>query len=877
MTDARGKAVAGALAALETTDSDLLLLSRYGVPWGHAPESKSDAHGVVVWEHLALGTYDITLQAAGFAPLRLPGVVVKVPKPPARVSDFGTVRLSPGAVLDGIVVDLAGKPLAGVEVYSSARGFDGEPAALTDAGGRFRLVDLTAGKPVDLLARAAGWSDSRLSRVAVPSEAQVRLVMAPRVHIRGRVLDDQSRPLGDARIDLEAGDQTGASTESWGGPWVARSGSDGAFDLADVPTGAYDLFASLTGFLAAEVGDIQVLPGKDVDGLEVVLRAGGAVHGTVYDYDGTPLPGISVSAGVSPSGTTTGVPAVDTTDGDGHYRLPAVAPGHATVSAAKPEGGRTARELDVKPGENELDLRFQGGVEVSGTVVDDRGGPVGGAHVALSSTSRSGGGEGKRTETATDGRFAFKDVHDGEYRMVAWSDGYAQTNLPAFTVAGVAMTGLEVRLQKGGRIVGALRGLNLIEIAALRIIAKRVGDPGPWLQGVVDPAGRYSIANVPAGLWSVDANVHGGRRANGRVTVPETFGDSVLDLEFGKGLTLTGHVIRGGVPLGDASVYVMGQSVAARLSADTTSDGKFRLEGLAAGTYTVSVLAHGSSWSDSLDLEDDRDIEIAFGVGSLHGRVLDAEDGSPLAGVTLTLESAVPDASHMRNLFTSRARSDAQGQFRIGDLSAGSWTLRGSLAGYAATTAVATIDDGQDAETDIRMQATEGLVLQVATPAGPAATVQAAVLDGGGGVVSIGRFQATDTGRVRIQNVPQGSYEVLLAADGTAVADIRAVAAGPATPVRLQAGARVVVHVADLDSDSTVATVSLTDGAGHVFRSPNSSVVLSTWSLAHGRASIEGVPAGSWTVQVTGSDGQRWSAAVNVHAGSEVVVEPQPQ
>lgn len=859
----RGEPLVRATATLLPTDPGFRRRPRAA---SDKTPATSDARGRAVWEHLSPGTYDIAIEAKGFAPLRLPGVVVAHPKPPATAVDFGGVRLSPGAVLDGVVVSLAGEPLAKVELRSSNKDLNGEPEAITDTDGKFRLEDLTPGKPVDLLAQRPGWSDTRVRRVTVPAETPVRVVMAPRVLVRGRVLDADAKPLPGADVGLEDGRE--------GGPVIrreayssVRSGSAGEFEFADVSAGTYVLVASLAGFQNTEQEGLQVLPGKDLEGLEVVLRPASVVFGTVYGAQGVPLPETHVSV----AGERGAVAPFDLTDGDGRYWLTSVAPGHQTIAARSHENRRTARELEVKAGENELDLQFKGGSDVSGSVLDEHNAPLAGARVQLSSTSS--GGEFRFAGSDPDGRFTMSDVRDGEYRLVASLDGYASASLPAFTVAGVSVGGLELRLAKGARITGELRGLDLNQLTSLQVLANRVGGPPAMLLGAVDPTGHYLVDHVTSGEWSVAASIPGGRRTSGRVTVPDPLTDSVLDLDFGKGLVLSGHVLRGGAPLVDASAYLIGQSVTGRASTDTDADGRFRLEGIETGSYVLSVFGPGSAWSDSIQMDDNRDIEIAIGAGSVHGRAVDAEDASPLAGATLTLESAAPDVSRMNNLFGVSATTDSRGLFRMADVSAGAWTLRGELTGYAGGKTAVNVEDGQDADAELRMARTDGLVLEVSTPSGPASSVLAAVLNSSGEVVSAGNFQATDTGRVRLQGVPAGRYEVLLSANGTAVAALQATAPGSATIVRLQAGARLVAHVADLDPNTVPAKTTLTDPAGRSFRAPSSSDVRTWWYVSYGKSTIDGLPPGTWIVHVTAADGRVWSQTVSVRAGAETTVE----
>jgi hypothetical protein len=47
------------------------------------------------------------------------------------------------------------------------------------------------------------------------------------------------------------------------------------------------------------------------------------------------------------------------------------------------------------------------------------------------------------------------------------------------------------------------------------------------------------------------------------------------------------------------------------------------------------------------------------------------------------------------------------------------------------------------------------------------------------------------------------------------------------------------------------------------------------WPLVGGRGSVEGVPAGTWTLQIEAPDGQRWSSTAVSSGNGETVVTVQ--
>jgi hypothetical protein len=106
-------------------------------------DTKSRGDGTFVFRQLPTGTYDVTLTHADYE-TQTRRVVVEAPRYVDRPQELERVRLVPGGVVEGEVVDANGVPVAGAEVT-----WDDPPrwdrAALTDARGAFQLRGVPAG------------------------------------------------------------------------------------------------------------------------------------------------------------------------------------------------------------------------------------------------------------------------------------------------------------------------------------------------------------------------------------------------------------------------------------------------------------------------------------------------------------------------------------------------------------------------------------------------------------------------------------------------------------------------------------------------------------------------------------------------------------
>lgn len=123
-------------------------------------DTRTRGDGTFVFRQLPTGTYDVTLSHADYE-TQTRRVVVEPPRYVDRPQELETVRLRPGGVVEGEVVDAHGHPVASAEVT-----WDDPPrwdrSAMTDARGAFRLRGVPSGS-VWITARheVAGesWSD----------------------------------------------------------------------------------------------------------------------------------------------------------------------------------------------------------------------------------------------------------------------------------------------------------------------------------------------------------------------------------------------------------------------------------------------------------------------------------------------------------------------------------------------------------------------------------------------------------------------------------------------------------------------------------------------------------------------------------------------
>jgi hypothetical protein len=176
------------------------------------------------------------------------------------------------------------------------------------------------------------------------------------------------------------------------------------------------------------------------------------------------------------------------------------------------------------------------------------------------------------------GAFRVESVHDGSYLVEATLDAKGRARLPGeLQVSGAPISGLELVLEKGAVVRGALRGLDFDQLSQVSVFAQKTerGTPGTVI------AAEYEIVNLDAGAWRVvgDVDAHG-LHAEGRIEL-EAGEEARLDLDFEGGLTLSGMVTRRGQPAPTSSVSLNGLDVAVRRYARADFEGRYVLRGLA--------------------------------------------------------------------------------------------------------------------------------------------------------------------------------------------------------------------------------------------------------------------------------------------------------
>ncbi len=842
-----------------------------------SPKTTSGEEGRFAFAGLSAGFHDLIVEASGFAPTRIPRVEVAA----GEARDLGEVLLDPGVVVAGRVVDREGAPIGGAEIlvedrYANRRrpATEAAPVAVSGEDGGFEIPDRRHGERIDVLARRTGFGVATQLGIVVPPEQRLRLELPPLGRISGRVLDAQGRPaeasVGGFVVQRVLTGALGAMMRSDEIEPVATD-AEGRFELTEVAAGEVSLLARGPAGEHTEKGGLELAPGGVLEGLELRFEAGARVVGRVVDPDGRP----AREALVDVEGRAWGQRSA-LSDGDGRFTMPGLAPGRHTLVADKHPFRRALREVEIGAADNEVQVELQlgAGLSVRGGVVDEQGAPAADAWVTLSSAGTNSGfqvGDFSRS----DGGFELRGVEPGRYTVFAQKPGYRRAELPEpVIVEALDVDGVQLRLGRGGAIHGHVLGVTFDDLADVQIVARSAGEiavAGP------DYEGAYRLDGLAPGEWTVVAQVQrSGRRAQGRATLAESQGEVELDLEFGKGLVLSGEVLWRGEPVPAGWVSASGGAAPSPASAMTDGEGRFRLEGLAEGTYQVRASeSSGLAWAvEQVELAADREIRLELASARVEGEVRDARDERPIRGAQVRVEPASGEPTAGMRFSINGDGTDADGSYRRDGVALGEQRVLASADGYAAAEQRVTIvDRDQVARVDFRLEPNEGVTVRVLGPAGvPPDRVWAAALDAAGNGVWADYVAPGEGGLLRLTSVPRGEWTLLVGGWNLPVVRRQVSSPGDAGDLVIPPPGALRVRVPAL-AEGALSTLRLVGADGQPYVYPSGLQPRSDYPMNGRERLLGGLPPGPWRVEVTAADGRRFVADAIVVASGEVVVE----
>ncbi len=404
--------------------------------------------------------------------------------------------------------------------------------------------------------------------------------------------------------------------------------------------------------------------------------------------------------------------------------VPAREPYTLTAVSAVAAGVRERLGNPARGEELELAIALTPGAAVSGVVVDGAGRPVAEALVSAWSPGLAFGLDDerlRRTQSDERGRYRLAALPTGRVKISADHPLRLDSAKVAVQVPEEGeLTEVDLVLEDGRRIIGRALLESGAPAAGARVRAwfdiTRASGPslfnasrGARSETLADDEGRFVLSGLGAGPFVVSAEVEapeGGAagqapwtgRADGALP-----SEVPLTLVLRPPLALRGRVVdSAGVPVPAFEVSVrrevMGEFVEAtaayRRASVEDEEGRFALEGMESGTWTVDVsgpnLVAAERPQVVLPQEGDPVEVRVVRSATAQGKVLDS-DGDPVQGARVHLAGASVGWQMVVDPFPDAptTQSGEQGEFTLSGLSPGRLSLVAEAAGYAPSEAVA--------------------------------------------------------------------------------------------------------------------------------------------------------------------------------------------
>jgi protocatechuate 3,4-dioxygenase beta subunit len=741
----------------------------------------ADAEGR--WSLAGLAAGDVALSAGRPGTVPAPRAVVHVPS----VGSFDLVLRPTGAVVGTVTQKETGAPVEGATVRATQWGrWSPQVAeATTDAAGRYRIDAFPAGGLNELRAEREGlvfvgadegWMQTRDRLVVAGGELHQDLVLQRGASVAGRVTSADG-PVDGAKVVLRVVASQGGV--EWSG--TTTTAADGTWRLDGVLPGAAYGEARKDGWwqrgLPAQWWDLPAdgaqgaelrvaVPESGEVRLDLVLERAPTLRGRVEGPDG-PVAGAQVTA-AEVSGFTAA---------DGSFALAGVRPAPGVAVCAAKDGFVPRTQAVPVPEEGappEVVLRLARPGVVRGRVTSTDGSPLRDArvHVVLHSDEVAFtpwgidemAGTGAPFPVAPDGTYVAAVLHaEGKFVVRASSADHGTGTSPPVAieegrseyVADIALTAagrVRGRVVAAGAAVGGAQ-VALTPSAEGPSVTYESADAAPTVWAVTDAQGAFDAGPVPAGRWGVGARApdHVEARRDG-VVVPSA--EEVV-LEMTPALGIEGQVVlEDGTPVPGAEVAARPEhgieSFDGKFAEEdeeqggptrTDPAGRFRLRGLAAGSYRVHV---EPAWGSRVNVRPTTSEPIVAGTagvkvvvppgGTIAGRVVDLED-RPFGHRAWIGAHQEDEDGGLGEFRQSAPRGD--GSFELNGLDpAAKWTVSVRVQGGAV----------QPGAREHVAVGTRDLVFRLA----PALTIEGTVVDGEGRPVAGVHVQASPVAAARV-------------------------------------------------------------------------------------------------------------------------------
>ena len=620
--------------------------------------ARSDDRGRADVGRLGEGPYTVTVRAPGFEEVTRRRVVEGAPC---------VVTLGRQGALLVKVTGEGGEAVPNARVLVASPSLWPARVAETTADGSVRIGGLDAGTYALRSVQGARVSPIEVGiSVARGEEKAVELKLSPGVMINARIVDAvEDDGIARARVTLA---ESGISPF----PIEGLTDKQGRVSLGPIARGSASLAVRAEGFVAKGAVRIdEPVPAE----VKVALVKGGSLLGRIIDTRGYAVDGATIRV----VGTDLeGMPI------DEDPQRTSFSEAHFAASLGGPRPLVPAGELGVMPGPvPAIPHGAATGLGLATSALGGAGGPVG-----------AGGPGGKSVASdepwvsGRDGRFEAKPIPPGRVRALVRHPQYVEAMSEVVTLYSEKDATVDVVLSRGGSLEGKVvdvRGRPVsgahVTVLATRGSLERVtrsGTDGSFAFAALPEAITVlvsrdeDVAQVAARL---EVTVPEAGKKNIEVTLPESRPPLAVKVTGDRGA---------GLEAAQVSAVSLDPGEALRVTAFTDARGSAELANAKGLPLRVEVRASGRSPKVVVTTADTASLAVELVASESATGEVWANRREPIEGADITLQTETG---------TRHARSDKNGHYVIGDVSAGPAHLRIRAKGRAPAARDVVIED----------------------------------------------------------------------------------------------------------------------------------------------------------------------------------------